>query len=158
MTESDFWKKITLTLFLAKRGQNGVKTGFLIFFLKNGSKDFSDFLPKVRGQYRLTTGENRLFRKNLNFAPGGQKGPKNHPKMDPPDPKMVTKKKIWLKITQFAKKSNTIFFGPFWPILAQSRHKFSGQKCQKWVYGNNLLKSDQIWMKLSGSDNFMIIR
>ena len=42
-------------------------------FLKIGSKDFSDFLPKVSGQYRLTTGENRLFRKNLNFAPGGLK-------------------------------------------------------------------------------------
>ena len=73
-------------------GKIGSKSGvFKVFqiFLKIGSKDFSDFLPKVSGQYRLTTGENRLFPKILNFGPGGQKGPKNHPKMDPPDPKMV---------------------------------------------------------------------
>ena len=54
----------------------GLKTGFFkVFqlFLKNGSNDFSDFLSKVSAQYRLTTGENHMFRKTLNFAPGGQK-------------------------------------------------------------------------------------
>ena len=61
-------------------GQIGSKSGvFKVFqiFLKIGSKDFSDFLPKVSGQHRLTTGENRLFRKNLNFAPGGLKMAQN---------------------------------------------------------------------------------
>ena len=79
-------------------GQIGSKSVFFKVFqkiLKIGSKDFSDFLSKVSGQYRLTTGENRLFPKIINFGPGGQKGQKNHRKMDPPDPKMV-KKNLYL--------------------------------------------------------------
>ena len=99
-------------------GQIGSKSGvFKVFqlFLKIGSKDFCDFLPKVSGQYRLTTGENRLFPKILNFGPGGQKGPKNHRTSDAADPEMVIFFiHFLLKITQFAKKKAIIFFfGPF---------------------------------------------
>ena len=68
-----------------------LKMGFFkVFqsFLKIGSNDFSVFLSKVSAQYRLTTGENHMFRKSLNFAPGGQKGPKNHRKSDPENPKI----------------------------------------------------------------------
>ena len=57
-------------------GSKWSKMGFFnVFqsFLKIGSNDFSGFLSKVSAQYRLTTGENHMFRKSLNFAPGGQK-------------------------------------------------------------------------------------
>ena len=67
MTESDFSKKIPKYQIL---GQIGSKMAFFeVFqsFLRIGSSDFSGFLSKVSGQYRLITGGNRLFGKNLNF-------------------------------------------------------------------------------------------
>ena len=78
----------------------------------------TDFFPKVRGQYRLTTGENRLFRTNLKFALGGQKGPKNGPKMDPPGPKNG-QKIFYLFITQnhSIRKKKLKKIGPFRTIL-----------------------------------------
>ena len=99
-------------------GQIGSKSVFFkVFqkFLKIGSKDFSDFLSKVSGQYRLTTGENRLFQKILNFGPGGQKGPKNHRKSDAADPKMVKKKYYFFTQNRSIRKKKAIkiFFGPF---------------------------------------------
>ena len=49
------------------------------------------------------------------------------------------------------------FWPPFGPLLAHFRPKISG-KIEKWIYANNSLRNDRIWMKLSGNDHFMIIR
>ena len=94
--------------------KNRVFHGFHLFLIID-SKDFSDFLSN---QYRLTTGENHMFRKNLNFSPGGQKGPKNHRKSDPENPRKKSENQFFyflLKITEFAKKANFFVdhFGPF---------------------------------------------
>ena len=63
-----------------KMGKKGSKMGFFkVFqlFLKIGSKDFSGFLSKVRGQYGLKTGKDRFFTENAHFWVNGPKVVKN---------------------------------------------------------------------------------
>ena len=112
----------------------------------------------VRGQNRLTTGENRLFRKNLNFGPVGQKGPKN----GPPGPENGQFFFVAFSDSESLnsrKKAITFFLPTFWPILTHFWHleKFS-HFFEKIKNRNNSLKTDWIWMKLSQNDHCMIIK
>ena len=148
MQKSDGKRFLPKMPLFRKMGQIGSKSVFFkVFqnFLKIGFKDFSDFLPKVRGQYRLTT-EIRLFWKNLNFGPGGQKGRKITQKWTPQTRKWsFFINFFYSKSLNSQKKAIKFFldhFDPFWPT--PDTQKFSGQM---WFF-----KVFQSFLKIGSKD------
>ena len=127
-------------------GQKGSKWGFSRFFKifsELGHETFLIFLQEVRAN----------FRENLNFGPGGQKGPKwvnfwvnepkTGPKMDPQDPKMVKHLFIFTQNHSIRKKSNNFFWiilSHFGPLLTlrnfqakNDKNKFMEITCSKVI-------------------------
>ena len=51
-----------------------------------------------------------------------------------------------------------VHFDHFGQILPPGHAQILPKSAQNPGYGNNFVKNDQIWLKLSGNDHFMVTR